>query len=53
MKKATTLEQAYDPEHFRSVGHQLVDQLADHLASVQQRDGRAIPYTPPEDERRH
>ena len=53
MKKATTLEQAYDPEHFRSVGHQLVDQLADHLASVQQRDGQAIPYTPPEDEQQY
>lgn len=50
MKKATTLENAYDPEHFRSVGHQLVDQLADHLASVQQREGQAIPYSPPEEE---
>jgi L-2,4-diaminobutyrate decarboxylase len=44
------LQQAYDPESFRKLGHELVDQLADQLAAAQQGRGKAIPYTPPASE---
>lgn len=40
------LEKAYDPEAFRRLGHQLIDQLADRLANPSQRP--AISYTPPD-----
>lgn len=42
------LDQAYDPAHFRAVGHQVIDQLADHLEALQRREGAAIPFLPPE-----
>lgn len=42
------LRDAYDPEAFRELGHQLIDLLADHLQAVQGRQGRAIPYHPPD-----
>lgn len=49
--KGDLLEQAFDPEHFRELGHQLVDQLADHLDQVKQGRGKAIPFTAPKEER--
>ncbi len=42
------LEKAYDPAHFRAIGHRVIDQLADHLEALQQREGPAIPFFPPE-----
>jgi len=39
---------AYDAEHFRQLGHQLVDQLADHLARTTRREGPVLPWVPPE-----
>src|SRR5688572_2124638 len=41
------LAAAYDPEHFRRLGHQLVDQLADHLARATRREGPVLPWAPP------
>ena len=34
----TSLENLYDPESFRRLGHQLVDQLADYLAAAPEAD---------------
>jgi len=42
-----SLAAAYDPEHFRRLGHQLVDQLADHLARTTRREGPVLPWAPP------
>ncbi len=39
---------AYDAEHFRQLGHQLVDQLANHLARTTRREGAVLPWAPPE-----
>ncbi|MEL6636427.1 MAG: pyridoxal-dependent decarboxylase [Bacteroidota bacterium] len=36
------LREAYDPENFRRLGHQLVDQLADHLQNVQSEVERPV-----------
>ncbi|PTL83028.1 aminotransferase class V-fold PLP-dependent enzyme [Vitiosangium sp. GDMCC 1.1324] len=41
------LAAAYDPEHFRQLGHRLVDQLADHLARTTRREGPVLPWAPP------
>ncbi len=40
--------QAYDPEAFRALGHQMVDALAEHLGSVQRREGVVLPWCEPE-----
>ncbi|HEX8437472.1 pyridoxal phosphate-dependent decarboxylase family protein [Archangium sp.] len=42
-----SLAAAYDPEHFRRLGHRLVDQLADHLAGSTRREGPVLPWAPP------
>jgi len=41
-------QKAYDPERFRALGHELVDALAGHLASVQRRQGPVLPWAEPE-----
>jgi L-2,4-diaminobutyrate decarboxylase len=40
---------AYDPEAYRALGHRVVDTLADHLASVQRREGPVLPWREPQD----
>ncbi len=45
------LQEAYDPELFRRLGHQLVDQLANHLQAVQSDPERPVYYhADPEEE---
>ena len=39
---------AFDPAAFRAQGHQLVDLLADHLATAQGRIGPVLPWKEPE-----
>ncbi len=47
----TLLQQVYDSETFRKQGHQLIDQLADHLeGKLQQKYGNAIYWNEPEKE---
>lgn len=47
----TLLEQAFDPESFRELGHELIDLLADNLKRVEQSaDAKVINYTEPADE---
>lgn len=47
----TLLEQAFDPEEFRALGHQLIDLLADHLQHVENdANAKVIDYVEPEDE---
>ena len=44
------LRKAYDPEAFREQGHQLIDQLADHLsASLKGEQTQTIPWQEPEE----
>ena len=38
------LDEAYDIEKFRDQGHQLIDQLADHLAATQKGDDKVVRY---------
>ena len=45
-----TLERAFDPEDFRSLGHRLVDLLADHLLSAGAREGNVVRAEEPERE---
>lgn len=45
----TKLLEAYDVENFRNVGHQLIDLLANHIASAQQRKQPVIAYKTPEE----
>ena len=40
---------AYDPEAFRSLGHRVVDTLAEHLGGVQRREGPVLPWREPQD----
>lgn len=42
-----TLDQAFDPEQFRFLAHQLVDQLADHLKAHQTGQTNVLPYASP------
>lgn len=45
------LQQVYDTETFRKKGHELIDQLADHLEDkLQQHSGNAIHWNEPEKE---
>lgn len=44
-----TLGKAFDVAEFRETGHQLVDQIADHLAnSIPAREGKVLPWEEPE-----
>ena len=47
--KEDILKKAYDPESFRQMGHELIDFMADHLASTQEGNGKAIPFSSPDD----
>lgn len=50
----TLLEQAFDPESFRKLGHELIDLLADNLQRVEQSpDAKVIDYVEPADELAH
>lgn len=51
MTKISLLQTAYEPEAFRSMGHQLIDDLADYLAHCQAggADIPANPWIKPED----
>lgn len=42
---------AYDPQRFRAEGHALIDAIADELARWQRRDGRVLPWRPPDEAR--
>ncbi len=44
------ISQAYDPEQFRQLGHQLVDRLADYLTDMQRSSPstKVLDYIPPE-----
>jgi len=45
------LQSAYSPEYFRKRGHQLIDQLADHLDNtLNGKSDKVIRWNPPEDE---
>ncbi|MCH2183355.1 MAG: aminotransferase class I/II-fold pyridoxal phosphate-dependent enzyme [Mariniblastus sp.] len=44
MKPEDIIRRAYDPERFRQAGHQLVDELADHLAATL--PGTELPVLP-------
>ncbi len=49
--KNEILKSAYSPEYFRKRGHQLIDQLADHLeASLNEKSDKVIRWNLPEDE---
>ncbi len=45
------LEQAYNPESFRKLGHQLIDLLADRLGSLKAGEGDVLHFRLPEAER--
>lgn len=49
MSNKDFLNQAYDPESFRREGHQLIDQIADHLkASLSGELDKVLPWVDPE-----
>ena len=50
MTKISLLQTAYDPTSFRSMGYELIDQLADYLAACQQGTQQipANPWMPPD-----
>lgn len=41
------IQQAYDPESFRALGHRFVDAMADHLGAMQRREGPVLPWREP------
>jgi len=43
------LREAFDPERFRALGHQVIDQLADHLAAAEGSQIPALPWRDPDD----
>lgn len=45
------IQQAYDPEHFRQQGHELIDLLADYFTDMQSRNPskKVLQYESPED----
>jgi L-2,4-diaminobutyrate decarboxylase len=45
----SSIADAYDPERFRADGHELIDAIADALARWQRREGRVLPWRPPDD----
>lgn len=45
---SSLVQQAYDPEAFRQLGHQLIDLLADHLKAAQARQTQVIPWQEPD-----
>ncbi len=50
-QKKNILEKAYDPSDFRTMGHQVIDLIADHLEKVQTDPNQpVISYQNPEDE---
>ncbi|MEO0468931.1 MAG: aminotransferase class I/II-fold pyridoxal phosphate-dependent enzyme [Bacteroidota bacterium] len=47
-QNVSILEKAFDPESFRELGHQLIDQLADFVLAGQNRSAeQVIPYSAP------
>lgn len=49
--KKDLLRKAYDPEEFRTMAHQLVDQLADHLGNnIHEKSEKTITWNTPKDE---
>ena len=52
--KNDLLKAAYSSEDFRKRGHQLIDELADHLDDkLHEKSGKAINWNPPEDEKEY
>ncbi|MEO5647581.1 MAG: aminotransferase class I/II-fold pyridoxal phosphate-dependent enzyme [Chitinophagaceae bacterium] len=47
---STRIDEAYSPEAFRTLGHSIVDMLADHLASSAGETSRTLDYSDPEAE---
>ncbi len=43
------LREAFDPERFRTLGHDLIDRLADHLAAAESSRIPALPWREPQD----
>ena len=51
MTRLQRLQDAYNSEHFRKEGHQLIDKLADHLQnSFNDSNKKTLLWNPPEDE---
>ncbi len=46
----TQLNKVFDPERFRSLGHQLIDQLSDYLQMSYARQGKVTHFVDPDDE---
>lgn len=46
-----TIRAAYDPDRFRALGHQVIDTMAELLASWHARTGRVLPWRAPSEAR--
>jgi L-2,4-diaminobutyrate decarboxylase len=44
-----SIAEAYDPERFRTAGHELIDAITDALARWQRREGVVLPWRTPDD----